>query len=343
LAAGDALQAHKHVSLRDDPPALALRGIAMAQLGEHARARDLLRRAARGLGLHDLLARSRCTVAEAWPGAVERECLIARAFHLRKVDETHRARLRVEIGRLRAQVAAHAGIETTTRGFVPAPYHDRGVAVLAPPLDGDQDELLALLADGTAWSTSALALALGVNQRSGPRACGRPYAGTALAGATPDGFHDDLVAPRSTAASVDCHPASHGRPTARRAKRESTMSLDEPSANLTHDAEIVREYGPSPGAACVAGMSFDGQRVWAATGTSLMAFDPASGETARQIDRAADAGTAFDGAYLYQIAEVRIDKIDPATCRVVASIPAPGQVRVDRWRTVARHLGERRE
>lgn len=65
LAAGDALQALKHVALRDDPPAVALRGIAMAQLGEHARARDLLRRAARGFGPHDALARARCIVAEA--------------------------------------------------------------------------------------------------------------------------------------------------------------------------------------------------------------------------------------------------------------------------------------
>src|SRR6476660_6357639 len=65
LAAGDALGALKRVALRDDPPALALRGIAMAQLGEHARARDLLRRAARGFGAHEELARARCVVAEA--------------------------------------------------------------------------------------------------------------------------------------------------------------------------------------------------------------------------------------------------------------------------------------
>ena len=105
------------------------------------------------------------------------------------------------------------------------------------------------------------------------------------------------------------------------------MSLDNAFAAITHDAEIVREYGPFPGADCVAGVSFDGQRVWAATGTSLLAFDPASGETERSFNRAADAGTAFDGKHLYQIAEARIDKIDPATGRVVASIPAPGQGR----------------
>src|ERR671928_1037963 len=65
LAAGDALGALKRVALRDDPPALALRGIAMAQLGEHSRARELLRRAARGFGAHEELARARCVVAEA--------------------------------------------------------------------------------------------------------------------------------------------------------------------------------------------------------------------------------------------------------------------------------------
>ncbi|MBI3432449.1 MAG: PQQ-binding-like beta-propeller repeat protein [Hydrogenophilales bacterium] len=90
-------------------------------------------------------------------------------------------------------------------------------------------------------------------------------------------------------------------------------------------AEIVREYGPFAGADSIAGVTHDGQRVWAATGARLIAFDPGSGEPARTLDCACDAGTAFDGRYLYQIAEARIDKIDPATGDVVASIPAPGQ------------------
>jgi hypothetical protein len=353
LAAGDALLALKKVALRDDPPALALRGIAMAQLGELARARDLLRRALRGLGPQDTLARARCIVAEAeaalamrdfsasprvlalardsleacgdranallarliaarqclllgrldeasaglapvdvnslppllqavasltaaelalrrlqiaaaeaalalaqaaagragvpalqaevaevraaldrpaarrwvagdwqalrlhevaalmdsgelvvdacrhglrvgdawlplarrpilfsllralaeaWPAAVDRERLIARAFRLREPDETHRARLRVEIGRLRSLVAEHAGIESTARGFVIAPRQGRSLTLLAPPIDGDQGELVALLSDGMAWSTSALALALGASQRTVQRA-----------------------------------------------------------------------------------------------------------------------------------------------------------------------------
>ncbi len=354
LAAGDALGALKRVALRDDPPALALRGIAMAQLGELSRARELLRRAGRGFGAHEELARARCVVAEAevalatrdigdspralaqaaatleargdaanalqarliaarrllllgrldqaaaalarlvdasalspslaavaalaqaelalrslrveaavaalarargaaelagvpalgaevaeaqaalerpaarrldaggeqalrldevaallasnalvvdacrrgigagphwrplarrpvlfalaralaeaWPGDIDREALIAHAFRTRHPDETHRARLRVEIGRLRALVAPLAAIEATARGFVLQPHDERPVAVLAPPIDGEQGALLALLSDGAAWSTSALALAVGASQRTVQRA-----------------------------------------------------------------------------------------------------------------------------------------------------------------------------
>lgn len=90
-------------------------------------------------------------------------------------------------------------------------------------------------------------------------------------------------------------------------------------------AEIVREYGPFDGASTVAGVTHDGHRVWAATGARLVAFDPESGQTTQTLDHACDAGTAFDGTYLYQIAEKRIDKIDPATGKIVSSIPAPGQ------------------
>ena len=352
LAAGDTLGALKHVALRDDPPALALRGIAMARLGELVRARELLRRAARAFGAHEELARARCVVAEAevalaqrelggsprplaaataaldargdhanaaqarliaarralllgrldeaaaalprldeqaapalravaeltaaelalralhteaavaalaraltaaqragqpalqaevaearvalqrpaarlvaagaerplrldevaalrasgalvvdacrhglgagdtwlplarrpllfvlaralaeaWPGDAPREALIATAFRTRHPDETHRARLRVEIGRLRALVAPLAAVEATARGFRLQPLQGREVRVLAPPVDGEQGALLALLSDGAAWSTSALALALGESQRNVQRA-----------------------------------------------------------------------------------------------------------------------------------------------------------------------------
>jgi tetratricopeptide (TPR) repeat protein len=353
LAAGDALGALDRVALRSDPPALALRGIAMAQLGEHVRARELLRRAARAFGAHEQLSRARCVVAEAevalvmrdlggsprtltaamrtleahadlanalqarliaarrllllgrlneaasllerfdtrglpatlsalaeltaaelalrslqmsparsaiaraqaaadraqvpalsaevaearaaldrpaarrissdgeqslcmdevaallasdvlvldacrrglragpelktlarrpvlfalaralaeaWPRDVDRTALIARAFATRRPNESHRVRLRVEIGRLRALVAGLARIEATDRGFILQPEMARAVVVLAPPIDGDQGALLALLSDGAPWSTSALALALDSSQRTIQRA-----------------------------------------------------------------------------------------------------------------------------------------------------------------------------
>lgn len=88
-------------------------------------------------------------------------------------------------------------------------------------------------------------------------------------------------------------------------------------------AEIVREFGPFPGAAKVAGVSYDGTHVWAATGERLLAIDPASGEVVRTLARACDAGTAFDGKHLYQIAGSRIHKLDPQSGEVLASIPAP--------------------
>ncbi len=109
-------------------------------------------------------------LAEAWPGDVERHALIARAFRTRRPDETHRARLRVELGRLRALTAGVAGIEATARGYRLQPGNGRPVVVLAPPIDGAQAALLALLADGAAWSTSGLALALGASQRTVQRA-----------------------------------------------------------------------------------------------------------------------------------------------------------------------------
>jgi glutamine cyclotransferase len=89
-------------------------------------------------------------------------------------------------------------------------------------------------------------------------------------------------------------------------------------------AEILQEYGPFPEVDQVAGVTFDGRRVWFASGDRLNALDPASGKIERSIDVAAHAGTAFDGRYLFQIAEDRIQKIDPETGTVLSSIPAPG-------------------
>jgi glutamine cyclotransferase len=89
-------------------------------------------------------------------------------------------------------------------------------------------------------------------------------------------------------------------------------------------AEIIREYGPFPGADRVHGVTYDGERIWFASGDKLNALDPATGKPLRSIDVAAHAGTAFDGKHLFQIAGDRIQKIDPGSGRVLATIPAPG-------------------
>jgi hypothetical protein len=110
------------------------------------------------------------TLAEAWPGDVPRNTLIAQAFRTRHADETLRARLRVEIGRLRTMLGALAGVHATKDGFALAPRNGCDVAVLAQPVEDDNATLLACLADGQAWSSSSLALALGASQRSVQRA-----------------------------------------------------------------------------------------------------------------------------------------------------------------------------
>jgi len=109
-------------------------------------------------------------LAEAWPGDVPREALLARAFRARHVDESHRVRLRVEIGRLRKALGPLADLTATKRGFTLKPRGADRIAVLAPPVEADHGEVLALLADGEAWSSSALALALGVSPRTVQRA-----------------------------------------------------------------------------------------------------------------------------------------------------------------------------
>jgi outer membrane protein assembly factor BamB len=113
-------------------------------------------------------------------------------------------------------------------------------------------------------------------------------------------------------------------------RTQGTIDKTEPQVEAqaaVRAAEVVCEYGPFPGAERIHGVTHDGHRVWAATETGLIAFDPESGQPTRTLPCAGDAGTAFDGTYLYQIAEARIDKIDPASGTVVASIPAPGQGR----------------
>ncbi|MDQ0393661.1 helix-turn-helix domain-containing protein [Labrys monachus] len=110
------------------------------------------------------------TLAEAWPGDVSRDALVARAFGAKAADESHRARLRVEIARLRAMLRALAGIGATKRGFALAPRRGAEVLVLARPVEERHAAVLALLADGESWPSSALALALGASQRTVQRA-----------------------------------------------------------------------------------------------------------------------------------------------------------------------------
>ncbi len=109
-------------------------------------------------------------LGEAWPGDVPRDRLLARAFGARFVDESHRMRLRVEIGRLRNLLRPLADVKATKQGFVLAPRRAREVIVLARPVDEENGSILAFLADGESWSSSALAIALGTSQRTVQRA-----------------------------------------------------------------------------------------------------------------------------------------------------------------------------
>jgi hypothetical protein len=110
------------------------------------------------------------TLAERWPGDVSRDLLLARAFGAKLVDETHRMRLRVEIGRLRRMLRPLANVSATPRGFTLVPRPALEVVVLARPVEDEHGSVLALLADGQSWSSSALAVALGTSQRTVQRA-----------------------------------------------------------------------------------------------------------------------------------------------------------------------------
>ena len=109
-------------------------------------------------------------LAEAWPADVPRSTLLARAFRAKQADDSHRARLRVEIGRLRAELRTLADVRATKRGFALAPRRPREVVVLAPPVEEQHAAVLAFLADGESWSSSALAIALGTSPRTVQRA-----------------------------------------------------------------------------------------------------------------------------------------------------------------------------
>jgi len=109
-------------------------------------------------------------LGEAGPGDVSRDALVKRTFRAKHADESHRARLRVEIGRLRAELWSLASVSATTQGFALAPRRAREVIVLAPPVEDQHAEVIAFLADGESWSSSALALALGASARTVQRA-----------------------------------------------------------------------------------------------------------------------------------------------------------------------------
>ena len=146
-------------------------------------------------------------LGEAWPADVPRSTLLARAFGAKFADKSHRARLRVEIGRLRKALRTLASVNATSRGFALVPRRGREVVVLARPVDEEHADVLAFLADGESWSSSALALALGASQRTVQRALDglavgrqgavvRPRPGPTMDDAAGTGIPDNLVTPR---------------------------------------------------------------------------------------------------------------------------------------------------
>jgi hypothetical protein len=155
---------------------LLLLGDVEAVLGSDALVVDACRNAVRHAGASISLATRPVLFAlarelgEAWPGDVARDVLLARAFGAKHADDSHRARLRVEVGRLRAALRPVAGIGATKRGFALAPHRAGEVVVLARPVEEQHASVLALLNDGESWSSSALALALGASQRTVQRA-----------------------------------------------------------------------------------------------------------------------------------------------------------------------------
>jgi len=152
------------------------RPVTLAEVAEVLASADLIvdgcRRAARrgervvSLARRPVLFALLRTLAEAWPGDVAREVLIERAFGARRMNASHRARLRVEMGRLRQELRPLAEVQATTDGFRLVPRATGTVRLLAPPIESPDAEVLALLADGEGWSTSALGLALGSSQRT---------------------------------------------------------------------------------------------------------------------------------------------------------------------------------
>ncbi|HKO93642.1 MAG TPA: helix-turn-helix domain-containing protein [Polyangiaceae bacterium] len=148
-----------------------LEGVARLRAGEAlvvdaCRRSVSLRSTALSLARRPVLFQLACALARAWPEDAARSLLIESAFGVRRANASHRARLRVEVSRLRAQLSGVAEIAATSSGFALRPRHGASAVVLAPPIDSEGAALVALLSDGAAWSTSALGLALGWSQRS---------------------------------------------------------------------------------------------------------------------------------------------------------------------------------
>jgi DNA-binding transcriptional ArsR family regulator len=173
-------------------------------------------------------------LGEAWPEDVPRDTLVARAFRAKHADESHRARLRVEIGRLRVELRTLARVSATKRGFALAPRRAREVVVLARPVEEEHAAVLAFLADGESWSSSALALALGASQRTVQRALDS----LAAAGKVQSfgrGRARRWMTPPVPGFTTTCYSPLHCRMI--RMPHETIRA-----------AEIIREYGPFPGA-----------------------------------------------------------------------------------------------
>jgi len=156
----------RHLLLEDVEALLASKAIIVDACRNLVRHADTLVSLARRPVLF-ALARA---LGEAWPGDVARDLLLARAFGAKFVDESHRARLRVEIGRLRRMLRRLADISATKQGFALVLQRGREVVVLARPVEEEHADVLAFLTDGESWSSSALALALGASQRTVQRA-----------------------------------------------------------------------------------------------------------------------------------------------------------------------------
>ena len=120
-------------------------------------------------------------LGEAWPGDVSRSTLVTRAFRAKQADDSHRARLRVEVGRLRVELGTLADVSATDRGFTLEPRNATEVVVLLPPVEEQRSAMLAFLADGKSWSSSALAIALGASPRTVQRTLELAFRGRQVA------------------------------------------------------------------------------------------------------------------------------------------------------------------